>query len=208
MQAEQAPQQTGDPSQGHPGPGQRWKARDLGGARLFQVQKPGLVGGGVQLGSRPAKQAWGSGPGRRLLDGISGPPHWLAQNGGVEVEARRGAMAKAGDQSARARCRLPCLLREGRGLRASEEAPDLSGFLEPVPPRRPGQCRGAGRPTDTPSDARLTTGSGTAPVSTTTAGKQTRRRVILRPQEMGRAFPRQPRGWGALCPGRGRARLP
>lgn len=94
------PTATGDTSQGHPGPGQRWKAHHLEGAGLSQALEAWTGGRWGSAGEQVGEAGLGamSSPGlldgEGLLDGISGPPHWVARNGGVEVEAGRGAAAR------------------------------------------------------------------------------------------------------------------
>lgn len=71
---------------GHePAPPER--PRTLAGPGFPQLWKPGPGRGRPSVGEqggegRPGRHAWpwASGPGRRPLDGMSGPPHQLARN--------------------------------------------------------------------------------------------------------------------------------
>lgn len=175
-----------------------------GGAWCSSPRKTGPVAGAARLGSTMVEEApvlwaalgfWGA---AKWSEGISGPPHWLGTNWRGGSGGRQGRAAHPGHSRPFS---LLCILRVPPGLREPEKTPSLWGdFLELVPLREPQEHRGYRGPHPR-SQGRCaeTDGSGTAPVSMTVPWKQTQRRV--RPQEMGRAFPGQTQGGGALRPG-------
>lgn len=155
------------------------------------------------LGSRVVREAralraalgfWrGSGVVRRHFRASSLAAHRLEEWG------RRPRMGRWRKRHTPGTFPLPCIFRGIRGCERPRKHRACGGFLEPVPPREPA---GHGRPRlhPRPRLRRAEPGSsGTAPVSKTTLWKQTRRRIVLRPQEIGRARPASP--GGALCRG-------
>lgn len=170
----------------------------MGAGRGQEAEETGLLGGGVLLGSRVVREAralraalgfWrGSGVVRQHFRASSLAGHRLEEWG------RRPRMGRWRKRHTPGTSPLPCIFRGIRGCERPRKHRACGGFLEPVPPREPA---GQGRPRlhPRPRLRRAEPGSsGTAPVSKTTLWKQTRRRIVLRPQEIGRARPASPGG--------------